>query len=452
MSQIENHLSEHQSSIIGSWGLRRSEREGIYRFMNNENISVEELIVREEERTSHGFSGGHALVLQDTVELSYSGLWGKLRTSDEDIGPLSHKQTAGFFVHPCLALDAESVIPIGLSSIDIWNRAYEPKGKKKPNVNSQAIEEKESYTWLKSAQRTKEILFGADQITIVGDRASDIFEVFSRVPDETTSLVIRVNQDRNLASGGKLYASLNSEKIQGTKEVEIKGNEKRRGRHAKLQIRWKTVKIFKPNCSVRHRKQDPDELELTVVEVVESSQTVPPGESPIHWRLWTSLKIETLTEALQIVEWYKQRWWIEDFFRLLKTQGFRIESAQFGTGAALKKLAVLTMGAAISVLAMRQGRENEKLSANLQFDEGEQVLLTALQTTVEGKTKAQKNPYRLGSLAWAIWIIARLGGWTMAKNRPPGVIVLRRGLRKFRQQYQVWLMAMQLINKMKPPT
>lgn len=30
--------------------------------------------------------------------------------------------------------------------------------------------------------------------------------------------------------------------------------------------------------------------------------------------------------------------------------------------------------------------------------------------SVEGKTQLQQNPYPLSSLAWATWIIARLGG------------------------------------------
>ena len=63
----------------------------------------------------------------------------------------------------------------------------------------------------------------------------------------------------------------------------------------------------------------------------------------------------------------------------------------------------------------------------------EKNVLEAILTKVEGKTAKQKNPYPKENLAWATWIIARLGGWQgyRSSKGPPGPICLRRGLQRF---------------------
>ncbi|WP_246757025.1 transposase, partial [Bradyrhizobium neotropicale] len=62
------------------------------------------------------------------------------------------------------------------------------------------------------------------------------------------------------------------------------------------------------------------------------------GVEPLHWRLLTSHRIANAQDAWRIVEWYKQRWIIEQFFRVLKTQGFKLEDSQIGTARAFHVL------------------------------------------------------------------------------------------------------------------
>jgi len=66
------------------------------------------------------------------------------------------------------------------------------------------------------------------------------------------------------------------------------------------------------------------------------------------------------------------------------------------------------------------------------FEPAEIAVMEALAGKLEGKTQKQKNPHPRGSLAWAAWCVARLGGWNgYAKERPPGPITFVRGLRRF---------------------
>src|SRR4029077_9840330 len=90
---------------------------------------------------------------------------------------------------------------------------------------------------------------------------------------------------------------------------------------------------------------------------------------PLHWLLLTSHRLAGVEEAWRIVEWYKQRWLIEQFFRVLKTQGFRLEDSQIGTADRLLKLVAIAAKAAvitIQLLQARNGRTHQP--AGLAFD------------------------------------------------------------------------------------
>ena len=80
-------------------------------------------------------------------------------------------------------------------------------------------------------------------------------------------------------------------------------------------------------------------------------------ETPIHWRLLTTHRVECLEEALRCVDWYRQRWTIEQLFRTLKKQGLNIESSQVETGEGLTKLACLALQAAVRTMQLTLARD-----------------------------------------------------------------------------------------------
>ena len=87
-----------------------------------------------------------------------------------------------------------------------------------------------------------------------------------------------------------------------------------------------------------------------MVQLREIAQGVPPGEDPIEWCLWTSLPVTNLEQALEILGIYTKRWWIEDFFRVLKSEGFDLEGSELNSGSALKKLILLSRLVATEVI------------------------------------------------------------------------------------------------------
>ena len=55
---------------------------------------------------------------------------------------------------------------------------------------------------------------------------------------------------------------------------------------------------------------------MTLIEVVERHP--PTGTEAVHWRLLTTHEVNDAAAAWHIVDWYKMRWNIEQFRRLLK--------------------------------------------------------------------------------------------------------------------------------------
>ena len=169
-----------------------------------------------------------------------------------------------------------------------------------------------------------------------------------------------------------------------------------------------------------------------MVDVVERHP--PKGQQPIHWRLLTTHTISTPAQAWQIVDWYRQRWVIEQLFRLMKSQGLDIEASQITEADRLLKLAAIATHAAAITLQLVQARSGQSQEqASVAFSKPEIRALTAIEAPYNSRTKLQSNPHKHQSLAWAAWIIARLGGWDgYPSSRPPGPITIRHGLEYFK--------------------
>src|SRR5258705_3408889 len=113
---------------------------------------------------------------------------------------------------------------------------------------------------------------------------------------------------------------------------------------------------------------------------------------------------------------------IEQFWRLLKQQGLRLEDSQIETADRLVKLAAIAAKAAVVILQLLQARNGPFCEpASIAFTPDELAVLTGLNAKLEGKTALQKNPNPKASLRWAAWIIAKLGGWDgYPSSKPPG--------------------------------
>lgn len=403
-------------------GERRADEVRFGRFLANPKVTVERLIAGWSECTAAAASGRHVLAIQDTSEVNF-------RTTPErrrGLGEIGKGVGRGVLVHAMLALDAASKSCLGLVTGAIWTRP----GRIATPAKARPVEEKESYRWLETAERAKDVLSAAARVTVIADRESDIYAEWARLPAPGFDLITRVMHDRALSDGGRLYAAGTDWPEAGRRNIDLPARgQQRPARRATLRLRFGTVSLRRPQ-GVKERDLPP-RVTLTLVEVVEVD--APSGAEPIHWRLLTTHHVSDAEQAWRIVDWYTLRWVIEQLFRTLKTQGLKIEDSQLDRAGSLSKLAALATHAAAVILQLVQARDGRSARpVRDAFAADHIAVLEALNTKLQGRTTLQQNPHPPRSLAWATWIIGRLGGWDgYPSSKPPGPITLKHGLDHF---------------------
>jgi hypothetical protein len=408
---------------------RRSQEVGFGRFLANPRVSVDRLIEGWSDPTAVAAAGRHVLAIQDTSEINFHTTLNRRR----GLGKIGKGGGRGLLLHAMVAVDANSGSCLGLVAGRIWTR----RGLIKVAHQKRCSENKESHRWTRTAEQAKTVLSGAVMVTTVGDRESDIFAAWATVPKENFHLITRSMHDRRLANGESLYATAERFAFTTTRLIALPERDlKRSARLAKLSLRFGKIEMARPHHS---RDRDlPKSVPLTFVEVIERDP--PRGTAPVHWRLLTTHEVADADAAWQIVDWYKMRWIIEQFWRLLKLQGLQLEDSQIETADRLIKLSAIAAKAAVATLQLLQAR-NAPVSepASIAFAAEELAVLDSLNSQLEGKTLLQKNPYPNASLRWAAWIIAKLGGWDgYPSSKPPGPITFKHGLQEFHATVAGW--------------
>jgi len=438
MGKVLTDLVHSGSATINKTDKGHACKTATYRILNNNRVDYNTILNGSFRKCAENIDIEHVLCIQDTTEFNLAHIADKVGKADPDIGPTTKKAVAGLFCHPMLVCSPSGEALYGLSSASIYNRAWGQKDKFERNYKNLPIEEKESFRWIENARETRALIDNQVRLTIVGDRESDIYDEFVEIADDTTYLLVRSRTDRNIKKGGKLYGELEKQPLAGRNKVDLSRNNSRNKRSAELEVRYCKAEIKAP---VKYKGASKS-ISIYAIEAREVTANLPAGQQPILWRLLTTHTVESFEQAQQCIEWYKQRWLIEELFRVIKTKGFQIESTQLGSGAGIKKLIAFTLEAALQVMRLKLALDKkQEAKAGLIFNAKQMQLLTLLLKKVEGKTTKQKNPYRKNTTAWAAWIIARLGSWTGYKSHgPPGYITMKNGYDTFHAQYEIFEM------------
>jgi transposase Tn5 family protein/transposase-like protein len=296
-----------------------------YRFLDNPRVGFAEILSGHRQATLERLRAQEvALLVQDTSFLNYGTLQPKV-----GMGTVKERVRDEYLLHTTVAFTPERV-NMGVVGAKLWQRPEQPVGRE---LKHKPIKGKESYRWLEGYTVACEVqqACGETVVVSVADGEGDIQEWFldamQRSPHERAEFLIRAKCNRRLAQGavhGYLWEEMQAARPLGKLTLKLSRQADRPARRVTRSVRARTVTF---NGARRPGGRLPP-VQVWAVYVTEL--TPAKGEEPIEWLLLTSVPVKGFSGACLVVQWYRARWEVELFFRVLK-QGCQIERLRLET-------------------------------------------------------------------------------------------------------------------------
>ena len=396
-----------------------AELEAAYRFFGNERVTPEQILAPHFRQTAKRCAKHEdVLVVHDTTQFEFGG-----STHREGLGRLVNPGQ-GFFGHVSLATSADGLRePLGLLNVETVFRHDQPtpRSKRRPSDNRG-----ESKRWRDGVDRAEACLDDSVRAIHVMDREADSYAILAALDDAGRSYVIRAFQDRVLIGSDEDHLREVAKRAKTAFEREVplsrrphrtgaigKRHPAREGRIARLSFSATTVEIPKTSNAKQSGKNS---IHINVVYVIE--RRPPRGEPPVEWFLLTNLPTGNDEEIAFVVDCYRGRWTIEEYFKALKT-GCQYEKRQLESAhSLLNALAVLAPVAWRLLLLRHLARHAPERPAS--------AALTPIQLDVLHAVAKRPIAAR-PTVKEAMLAIAALGGH-IPRNGDPGWLVLGRGM------------------------
>jgi len=407
-----------------------------YRLVSNPRVNHLEVFRAHAETTAERVrEAPEPLILHDTTTTKPS------RATADEVGQIN-TGAPGFFAHVSLAVDSvEEGCPLGLLTFETLHRAPGSSKGTLSGAECAKLPEKEYDRWLRAVIEAECMLGPHVRPIHVMDREGDSYALFDALLSRDSRFVIR-SDDRKCWFEGALstVADVLAQQLMVVeREVQLPHRDssttapksvraERKARLANLVISGCSVELS-PSAYVK--KPAAMRLPVNIVHVREPAPPV--GEAPIEWLLTTTEPIDTPEQLLRVVDIYRRRWLVEEFFKAIKT-GCLLEERHLQEREALLLAFVLFIPLACQLLWMRS-------SSRAHPDAPADGMLNDVQTKVLrhfAPRKLPPNPTR----RQLIWCLASLGGH-IKNNGEPGWQVLGRALKRLLELEQGWRAAMQ---------
>jgi hypothetical protein len=435
--EIADRLASAPESTLPEAMGDRAAIEALYRHLGSEAVTFEALIEQHVARSARRCAREAATyVVHDTTVCTFSG-----ETERAGLGRVNGAKQ-GFLAHVSLAVSAEGRrVPLGLVGCEVFTRDGErPIGKG------------ESQRWKRGIDASAERVGKPERLIHLADRESDMWWLLAALLGAGHRFILRAKQDRLVIGEDKELRLLFETAREARRILEVdvplsprrktgrNGSEKRAypprdARLARLAFAARTVTLRKPR---RGAAGTPKTLTVNIVHVIEPDP--PQGEKAIEWLLLTTEPIGSDTEVLRVLEGYRTRWMVEEYFKTVKT-GCAFESRQLESFKSLTNLFAYALLLSYGLLLMRA-------LARTEADESSEVLLSPDQILCLG-VMTKSKPKKLASARAALDAIAKLGVH-LPSNGLPGWRVLSRGLKRlldFESAYQTMRKAGLVINR-----
>lgn len=402
-----------------------AELEGFYRLINNDNFGVSNIVeaISADSFSKVPISLEELIVIHDTTKVAP-------KISSQEFGPITSGENRGFFAHVSLVTDlSPNPMVYGIGDVFFWTRS---EGKVETN-------NVESHRWFDQVQSIESRPSQKKMIHVM-DREGDSYEIFSKLVGDGRRFVVRLAHDR-LVEGSRfthLFESINVAEVVAERVVKLSRRKAsklpkkdrihapRESRLTKLKMSAQTIQ-FKVSGWLKRKGKDkglPEYLALNVVRVIESDP--PTGEKPVEWLLVTTEPVDSSENVLKVVDIYRRRWLIEEFFKAMKT-GCQLEQRLVSALAPWYRMFCLFMPVAATIMNLRN---LEELSLN------DCQLLTSPQIQILTKL-ANKRGQTLNTIRDIKFEIAKLGGH-IKYSGPPGWLTLARGYEELLKMEVGW--------------
>lgn len=406
----------------------------VYRFMDNEKVSYEEIVRPHCERTRARADSGVWLSICDTTELSFS-----LKRRISGLKSVGDGKGQGFFLHSSLLVSDDTGEIAGLAAQELYYRIDAPKGE---GSDQRKKRKRESEVWGRVVEQIGRPQPDA-RIVHVCDRAADDFEFFCHAKLMQAGWVVRVqHKHRSIHQADDLQSDAPSsfEKIPlldhlstlpsvGTYELAVKANKKQAARTAHVEVSCTNIWMPRPKAVSKWVKENgPQAILMGVVQVRETKP--PRGQEPLHWILYTDEPMQTFEDCWRAIGRYEKRPIVEDYHKAAKT-GAQIENRLYRKNKRLERVVGVLAVTAARILQMRTiARVAPEQPARKVVPKRWLTCLCAIQRRHHPKAKHRWNPRKL-TIREFMRGLAMLGGFLARKcDGEPGWITIWRGVKE----------------------
>ena len=377
---------------------QRAAVKGHYRLIDQPDdsaVTPQNILAPHRQRTLRRLQAERTvLCVQDGTELNFAehpgcaglGYIGKNKRSEG---------TLGLHMHSTLAVSPEG-IPLGLLQIQ-----YDaPDGQAQ---RGRPLEQRKTFRWIRGLRDCAEVAgqLAGPRLVAVMDREADVQALFAEQRRlEGVELLVRAKHNRALgAHRPKLFEHMRAQAVGGQLEIKVQRSS---ARTAQAELRWQTVELPAP-------ARGEAALRMQLVHVWE--RAAPEGVEALEWFLLTTLPVASLADAEQVLEWYRLRWRIEDWHRMLKS-GCKVEYLGHRTGQRIERAVTIKAVIAWRLAAMTLlGRETPELPS--------EVFFTQIQLRVLRHFASKRGLAAPGNLGLAVRTMAILGGYLYRAHAPP---------------------------------